>query len=123
MVSGGAFELIFGTSIVNTCLIYKENYTTSNIIILQFRESLARSLLLGIAFENLKPDLVQQSTNHRKRKLGDPKLEEIEGSTHNASRHRTDCYEEARKQHSTETSYAAAKKVKTFYSKCDKFLS
>ncbi len=34
------FELIFGTSIMNSYLIYKENYTTNNITILQFRESL-----------------------------------------------------------------------------------
>ena len=42
-----AFELIVVTSIVNSYLIYKENYKTNNITILQFRESLVRSLLLA----------------------------------------------------------------------------
>ena len=115
-----AFELIFGTSIVNTYLIYKKNYTTNKITILQFCESLGRSLLLSIPSENLKPGPVQQSTNQRKPTLGDHKLEEIEGSVCNVSRRCIGCYEEARKQQSREATYAAAKKVKAFYSKCDK---
>ena len=114
-----AFELIFGISIVNAYLIYKENYTTSNITILQFRESLARSLLLGILSEHLRPGPVQQSTNRRKRKLGDYKLEEIEGSARSVHRRCTGCYKEARKQQLREASYASAKKVKTFCSECD----
>ena len=114
-------ELISRTSIVNSYLIYKENYTTSNMIILQFRASLVRSLLLGIPSENLTLDPVQQSTNQRKQKLDDHKLEEIEGSARNVRRHCTGCYEEARKQQSMEASYAAAKKVKTSCSECDNF--
>ncbi|CAF2007831.1 unnamed protein product [Rotaria magnacalcarata] len=116
-----AFELIFGTSIVNSYLIYKENYTTSNITILQFRESLVRSLLLGSSSKNLKPGSGQQSTSQTKYKLADHKLEEIEGSARNIRRRCTGCYEEGRKQQSREASYAAAKKLKTFCSECDKF--
>ena len=72
--------MIFGVSIVNAYLIYKENYDTSRMTMLQFRESLVRSLLLGVLFENLKPGPQQQSTNQTKRKLTDHKLEEMEGS-------------------------------------------
>ena len=50
-----AFELIFGMSIVNGYLIHKENYANDIITMLQFRESLVRSLLLGASYENLKP--------------------------------------------------------------------
>ncbi|CAM4982881.1 unnamed protein product [Rotaria socialis] len=106
-----AFELIFGTSIVNSYLIYKENYTTSNINILQFRESLVRSLLLGSSSENLKPGSGQQSTSQTKYKLVDHKLEEIEESARNIRRRCTGCYEQGRKQQSREASYAAAKKT------------
>ena len=49
------FEMIFEVSIVNAYLIYKENYDTSRTAMLQFRESLVRSLLLGAPYENLKP--------------------------------------------------------------------
>jgi hypothetical protein len=116
-----AFELIFGTSIVNSYLIYKENYAADDITILQFRESLVRSLLLGISTENLKPGPRQQPTDHLKRKLTDHRLEEIEGYARNVRRRCIGCYEEMRKQQSREASYAAAKKVKTFCSECDKF--
>ena len=75
-----AFELIFGTSIVNSYLIYKENYATDNITILQFRKSLVQSLPLGVPSENLKPGPREQSISYLKRKLADPKLEEKKGS-------------------------------------------
>ena len=68
------FELIFGTAIVNSYLVYKESYSANNMTILKFRESLVRSLLLGIPFENLKPGARQQSTSQSKRKLADHKL-------------------------------------------------
>ena len=116
-----AFELIFGTAIVNAYLIYKENYDTSHITMLQFRESLVRSLLLGAPFENLKPGPRQQPTSHLKRKLADHKLEEKEGSTRNVGRRCTGCYAMGRAHQSREASNAAAKKVKTFCSDCDKF--
>ncbi len=58
-----AFELIFGTAIVNSYLVYKEHYSTNNMTILKFRESLVRSLLLGIPFEELKPGPRQKSTS------------------------------------------------------------
>jgi hypothetical protein len=59
--------------------------------------------------------------SHSKRKLLDHKLEEMEGSARNIRIRCTGCYEEERKQQSREASYAAAKKVKNFYSECDKF--
>ncbi len=70
------FKLIFGTAVVNSYLIYKENYAASDMTILQFRESLLRSLLLGMPFEKLKPGPRQQSASCSKRKLADHKLEE-----------------------------------------------
>ncbi len=72
--------MIFGTTVVNSYLIYKENYAASDMTILQFRESLVRSLLLGTPFEKLKPGPRQQSASRLKRKLADHKLEEKEGS-------------------------------------------
>ena len=75
-----AFELIFGTSIVNSYLIYKENYATDNVIILWFRKSLVRSLLLSVPSDNLKPGPREQSISYLKRKLADHKLEEKKGS-------------------------------------------
>ncbi len=116
-----AFELIFGTAVVNSYLIYKENYTTNNITILQFRESLVRSLLLGMPFENLKPGPRQQSKNYLKRKLVDHKLEEIEGSARDVRRRCVGCYEKLRQQQSREASAMTAKRVKTFCPDCDKF--
>jgi hypothetical protein len=50
-----AFKLLFGTALVNSYLIYKEIYVASKVTILHFRESLVRSLLLGMSFEKLKP--------------------------------------------------------------------
>jgi hypothetical protein len=62
-----AFELVFGTALVNSYLIYKENYTESKVTILQFRQSLVRSLLLGTPIEKLKHGPRQQSASHSKR--------------------------------------------------------
>ena len=116
-----AFEMIFGVSIVNAYLIYKENYDTSRMTMLQFRESLVRCLLLGVPYENLKPGPRERSTSQTKRKLADHKLEEKEGSTRNAGRQCTGCYAKGRAEQSREASNAAAKKVKTFCSDCDKY--
>ena len=49
---------------------------TNNMTILKFRESLVRSLLLGMPFEELKPGPRQKSTSQIKRKLADRKLKE-----------------------------------------------
>jgi hypothetical protein len=117
-----AFELVFGTALVNSYLIYKENYTESQVTILQFRESLVRSLLLGMPIEKLKPGPRQQSASHSKRELADHKLKEKEGSTRNVGRRCTGCYAKGRTQQSREASYSTAKKVKPFCSDCDKFL-
>jgi hypothetical protein len=58
-------------------LIYKENYAISKVTILQLRESLVRSLLLGMPFEKLKPGPTQKSIGQTKRKLADHKLEDV----------------------------------------------
>ena len=63
-------------ALVNSYLIYKENYAASKVTILQFRESLVRSLLLGMSFEKLKPDVKQKPATQAKHKLADHKLEE-----------------------------------------------
>ncbi|CAF1656880.1 unnamed protein product, partial [Adineta ricciae] len=106
-----AFELIFGTSIVNAYLIYKEKYSTSNMTMLQFRESLMRSLLLGVPFENLKPGPKQQPTNERKRKHTDHLLEEMKGTARNGRRRCVGCYEKIRQQQSREASAITAKRM------------
>lgn len=49
------------------------------------------------------------------------KLEEKEGFMRNVGRRCTGCYAKGRIQRSREASYAAAKKVKTFCSDCEKF--
>jgi hypothetical protein len=116
-----AFELIFGTAIVNSYLIYKENYATSDVTILRFRESLVQSLLLGIPAERLKPGPRKKSTGQTKRKLADHKLEELERSTRDGRRRCAGCYEKTRQEQSREASNATAKKIKTFCSDCDKF--
>jgi hypothetical protein len=74
-VPQAAFELVFGTALVNSYLIYRENYAASKVTILQFRESLVQSLLLGMPFEKLKLDVRQKLTGPAKRKLADHKLE------------------------------------------------
>jgi hypothetical protein len=113
--------MIFGMSIVNSYLIYKENYDTSRMTMLQFRDSLVLSLLLGVPFEDLKPGLRERSTSRMKRKLADHKLEEIEGSDRDVRRRCAGCYAKIREQQSKEASNATTKKVKTFCSDCDKF--
>ena len=60
-------------------------------------------------------------TCHSKRKLADHKFKEKEGSTRNVGRRCTGCYAKRRAQQSREASRAAAKKVKTFCSDCEKF--
>ena len=72
-------------------------------------------------YKNLKPGPRERSTSQMKRKLVDHKLEEKEGSTPNVRKRCAGCYEKSRKKQSREESYAAAKKVKTFCSDCDKF--
>ncbi len=91
-----AFELIFGTAIVNSYLIYKENYATNDMIILQFLESLVQSLLLAMPFEKLQPGPRQQAVSHSKCKIADQKLEERKGSTCIVRRRCPGCYEKIR---------------------------
>ena len=55
--------------------------TEAILTVLQFRESLVRSLLLGVPYENVTPGPRERSTSQTKRKLADHKLEEIEGIT------------------------------------------
>ena len=116
-----AFELIFETAIVNNYLVYKEHYSTNNMTILKFRESLVRSLLLGMPFEELKLGPRQKATSQVKRKLTDHKLEEKEGSAHDVRRRCVGCYEKFRQQQSRETSAMTAKRIKTFCPDCDQF--
>jgi hypothetical protein len=116
-----AFELVFGTALVNSYLVYKENYAASKVTILQFRESLVRSLLLGMPFKKLKSGPRQKSTGQTKRKLADHKLQEKEGSARDVRRRCVGFYEKIRKQESIETSAMAAKRIKTFCLDCGKF--
>ena len=71
-----AFELLFGMTLVNSYLIYKENYAPSKVTVLQSRESLVRSFLLGTPIEKLNPGPRRQSASHSKYKLNYHKLEE-----------------------------------------------
>ena len=67
--------MMFYMSIVNAYLIHKENDDTNRMTMLQFRESLVRPLIVGMPYENLKPDpreRLTSQTNH--------KLEDMEGS-------------------------------------------
>ena len=121
MVRKVAFELVFGTALVNSYLIYKEKYTKSKVTILQFRESLVQSLLLDTPIEKLRHGPRQQSASSSKHKLTDHKLQEIEASTRDVRRRCAGCYEKIRQQQSKEASNATAKKIKTFCSDCDKF--
>ena len=116
-----AFELVFGTALVNSYLIYRENYTANKVTILQFREGLVRSLLLGMPSERLKTGPKQKSTGQTKQKLTDHKLEEKEGSARDVRRHCVGCYEKTRKQESREASAMASKRIKTFCPDCGKF--
>ena len=105
-----------------TCHLYvKKNYAADNITILQFRESLVRSLLLEVPSENLKPGPRQQPTSHLKRKLADHKLEEKKGSDHNVRRRCIGCYEKNREQQSREACHSTTKRIKTFCSHCNSF--
>ncbi len=89
--------------------------------ILQFRESLVRSLLLDVPYENLKPGPRERSTSQTKRKLADHKLEEMEGIARDVRRRCVGCYEKIRQQQSREANAAAAKKIKSFCPGCDRF--
>ena len=115
------FELVLGTALVNSYLIYKENYAASKVPILQFRESLVRPLLLGMPFEKLKPGPRQKSIGQTKRKLADHKLEGKEGTVRDVRRRCGGCYEKNREQQSREACHSTTKRVKTFCSDCNKF--
>jgi hypothetical protein len=66
------------------------------VTILQFRESLVRSLLLEMPFKNLKPGLRQKSRSHPKHKLTDHKLEEKEESARDVRRRCVGYYKKIR---------------------------
>ena len=81
---------------------------------LQFSESLVRSSLRGVPYENVKFGPRERSTSQTKRKLADRKLEEIEGSVRDVLGRCVGCYEQIRQQQSREASAASAKEIKTF---------
>jgi hypothetical protein len=113
--------MIFGISKVNAYLIYKENYDTSRMMVLEFHESLVQSLLPGMALENQKPSPRELSTSQRKRKLADHKLEERKGSDRGIRRRYVGYYEKKREQQSKEACRATRKRIKTFCSDCNTF--
>ena len=118
------FELVFGTAIVNSYSLYKEKCATNKVTILEFRESLVRSLLVVLSFEKLKPDPRQKPIGQTKRKLADHKLREREGPTRDIRRRCAGCYEKIRQQQqSTATAHMAAKKIKAFCPDCENFFS
>ncbi len=78
-------------------------------------------ILLSVILCIKAAQLSESFTCHSKRKLTDHKLVEKEGSTRNVGRRCAGCYAKGRAQQSREASYAAAKKVKTFCSDCEKF--
>jgi hypothetical protein len=80
--------------------------------ILKFRESLLQSLLLCAPFEKLNSCPRQQSASNLKRKLGDHKLEEMEGSYLDVRRLCAGCYEKIRQQQPREASNATQRKSK-----------
>ena len=106
---------------MNAYLIYKENDDTRGMTMLQFRESLVRSLLIGVPFENLKPGRREGSSSRAKRKLADQKLEEMEGSVRDVRRRCVGCYEKIRPQQTREANAASAKKIKTLCPDCENF--
>lgn len=116
-----AFKLIFETVIVNSYFIYKENYAASDVISPKFRESLVRSLLLGVPSEKVEPSLRQKSTGQTKRKLADHTVEELERSTRDHRRRCARCYEKNRQEQSKEASNPTTKKIKTLCSDCNNF--
>ena len=59
---------------VNSYLIYTENYEISNVTVLQLRESLVQSLLLDMTFMKLKSDVREKPTGQVKRKFAVHKL-------------------------------------------------
>ncbi|CAF4642837.1 unnamed protein product, partial [Rotaria magnacalcarata] len=77
---------------------------------LQFRESLVRSLLLGVPFENVKPGPRERSTSQTKRKLADHQLVEKQGSDHDVRIRCVGCYAKNREQQSREACHAATKR-------------
>ena len=113
-----AFEMIFGMLLVSVYLIYKESYDTTSVIMLEFRETLVWSLLLGVQYENLKPGPRKRSTSQMK-----CKLEEKEVSTLNIGRWCTGCYAKRRAQQSREASMQQQRKQKLFALTVIKFLS
>ena len=116
--------IILEAWVVNAYLIYREYDNTSHMTILYFHESVVRPLLLVAPSENLKSGSREGSTSQMKRKLADHKLAEKEGPTRNVARRYTGCCTKERAEQSREASNAAAKKVKTFCSDCEKcFLS
>ena len=80
--------------------------------LLQFRESLVRSLLLGIPFENVKPAPRELSTSQTKGKFRDRKLEEKQGSDRDVRKRCVGCYAENREQQSREACHATTKRGK-----------
>ena len=77
---------------------------------LQFRESLVRSLLLGVPFENVKPGPRERSTSQMKRTLANHELEQIEESGRGIRRRCAGCYAEIRERKSKEENNAITKK-------------
>jgi hypothetical protein len=116
-----AFELVFETTVVNSYLIYRDNYTAGDITILQFHEGLVRSLLLGKKSEVLKPEPRQKPRREVRYNSAEHKLQEKGESARDVRRRCAGCYEKIRQEESREASAAAAKKVKTFCAECGKF--
>lgn len=111
-----AFELILGTAVVNSFLIFNKYHAKKTLSMKEFRESLVLSLTTGIPTEKI-------SIGRESLSLGGKRsshfLVELQGQCRTARKRCRGCYQTLSLNEGSVTAAAKARRVKTVCNQCD----
>ena len=107
-----AFELLLGTSVVNSLILFNKYYATKKLSMNQFRESLVLSLLTGKSKEDIGRPSIQG-------KRSDHVLYELPGSCRSVRKRCRGCYEVISQNEGSSVAAAKARRVKTVCNQCE----
>ena len=108
-----AFELLLGTSVVNSLILFNKYYATQKLSMKQFRESLVFSILTGKSTECVRrePSIEGTRSEHA--------LFELPGSSRSVRKRCRGCYDLISQNEGSAVASAKARRVKTVCNQCE----
>lgn len=112
------FEIILGTAVVNTWVMYKKN-TRQKIDMLAFRELLIKALLADENQQEIEDEADIPAPATRRASRSTHKLSKIEGIARTNRKRCVVCYERIKEEKGSKEARAKTKRVMTYCDTCD----